>query len=503
MVSQDSAPALRGILARLGKHSGLAGGAERLRSTEIDVGPLVGLPVVHRRAYRDGVTAEEAVLAVVSDLAAQLDLSDRLIADAALSLGLLRGAPPPGIDPDRLYAADLGQRRTYLSEQWEALHRGAGATRIPPSPTVRSLRSTLERRALGALATLLASESAFAPGAHDTVSPTDASARPRGDIGAATVLGDAVIDHFYRVDRLPGKSSPSRGLFGDHIGGKGLNRAVAAARLGLDVRLLAAVGDDLPGKSIGRYLTREHVDIELVKIVPAESTPVACVIVDDSGNSLTIGSANDTVRLTREDLNKPGAREAITESDALLVTFEPPVGVLEHMLRMIQGATDPPWLLVHPTPPMAHPQYLYKYFPLVDYMIGSRAQLAGLFAEPGTVELPSVGEITRRLRAMGVDNVCVVDGFECHVVAEDDSTLHLPRSVAAQLDSSPGAHAAFMAALAYRLVVNGRAADRADFEWATAAMAATQSFGEVADTMPTAAEIDRIARYTATGPQNS
>jgi ribokinase len=60
------------------------------------------------------------------------------------------------------------------------------------------------------------------------------------------------------------------------------------------------------------------------------------------------------------------------------------------------------------------------------------------------------------------------------------------------LDDAPGAGAAFTAALAYRLVTTGRPAGRADFEWATAAMAAAQSCSAFPDAMPTVEEIDRI-----------
>lgn len=160
MVQQDSRTvAIRNILTRLSKRSGLS--ADRLRTTEIDVAPLLDLSVIRRRAQQEGLSAEEAVLPVVRDLARQLDPTNRLIADAELSLGLLREKPSAGIDLERLYAADLGERRVYLTEQWRGLHEAYGADFVPPAPTVRSLRATPERRAFTELAAKLAAAAAY------------------------------------------------------------------------------------------------------------------------------------------------------------------------------------------------------------------------------------------------------------------------------------------------------------------------------------------------------
>jgi ribokinase len=50
-------------------------------------------------------------------------------------------------------------------------------------------------------------------------------------------------------------------------GGKGLWQAVAAARLGLDVALVAAVANDRFGHEIVNHLRDEGVDTSLLKLV--------------------------------------------------------------------------------------------------------------------------------------------------------------------------------------------------------------------------------------------
>ncbi|MEV0248695.1 PfkB family carbohydrate kinase [Nocardia sp. NPDC050712] len=504
MAPQDSgAAAVQTILTRLGKHRGLAGGAARLRKSVVDIGPLLELEPVRKRAYRDRVEPEQAALLVVRDLARQLPPTERLIADAALALELLADTPPAGLDLTLFYGTDLGRRREFLTENWPVLLAHLGLDHIPEAPSVRSLRDKRELHAVTLLARLLTGDTGYV-----AVAPTEVGVRQRASRtarGVVTVIGDAVIDHIYRTDRMPTVAGPAaRGRFEERIGGKGLNRAIAAARLGFQVRLLTAVGDDAYGHRILRRLRTEKVDTELVKLMPGLRTPVAAMIITGGGGIGTIGSIDDAVRLSANDLNDPAAEEAIVEPDALLLTFEQPIAVIEQVFRMVRQLSDPPWILVHPTPSADRPQYLYEYFSQIDYMIGTRRELASLLdtktaAPPdGSVdELDHTPEsVAQKLLAMGVDTVCTVEGFEC-AVRSRQSTYDIPRPIAARLDESPGARAAFMAALASRLLTNERSANREDFIYATSAMAATQSFSDVSDAMPLAEEIDRIVNFPA------
>ncbi|MEV6324721.1 PfkB family carbohydrate kinase [Nocardia sp. NPDC051787] len=505
MVPQDSGMvAVRNILTRLCKRSGLS--SDRLRSTEIDVLPLLDLLAVRQYARRAGVDREEAVLPLVRDLVERLDPTDRLIVDAELSLGLLRENPPAAVDPDLLYASDLGERREYLAERWRVLHEAIGAQRIPAAPTVRSLRGAPERRAFTALAAQLATASVF-DGAHvvDTGAPASENGAAESDSskarGVVTVVGDAVIDHMYLVDRIPGAGGTARGGYAEHPGGKGLTRAVAAARLGLRVRLISAVGDDDAGGRILEYLRSERVDTELVKVVPYAPTPVTAVIVAGTGAASTIGCKDERIRLSAQDLRSDAIRSAIATSDAVLLTFEQPTGVIEQIMAYLRGLRSRPLVVVHPAPPLDRPQYLYHHLGVVDYLVGGNKDLDALAMVPDGAA-PASGEKTATLlRALGVRAVCAIKDFRCAVWSDQLSDQFQPFPTA--LDDSVGAHAAFSAALVYRLVSTRRpdglrpVAARNDYVWATAAMVATQSVGDVPGAMPLVSEIERIFRLAS------
>ncbi len=72
------------------------------------------------------------------------------------------------------------------------------------------------------------------------------------------VIGNAAVDSVIRVDRFPrpGETIVARGASED-LGGKGANQAVAAARCGADVRLVATIGADAQGERIRSNLAGE------------------------------------------------------------------------------------------------------------------------------------------------------------------------------------------------------------------------------------------------------
>ena len=95
-----------------------------------------------------------------------------------------------------------------------------------------------------------------------------------------TVVGSANTDLVARCERLPRPGETVTDAAVERIpGGKGANQAVAAARLGADVRFVGRVGtDDL----VLRSMQREGVDISGVSRDDGESG-TALILVDSEG----------------------------------------------------------------------------------------------------------------------------------------------------------------------------------------------------------------------------
>ena len=81
------------------------------------------------------------------------------------------------------------------------------------------------------------------------------------------------------------------GSFARHLGGKGANQAVAAARLGAHVVFVGAVGDDEFGRSAVSDLASEGIDVSRVLVIESGSTGVAVIVVDEGGeNQIAVAS---------------------------------------------------------------------------------------------------------------------------------------------------------------------------------------------------------------------
>src|ERR1700712_238428 len=102
------------------------------------------------------------------------------------------------------------------------------------------------------------------------------------------VVGSVNLDLVARVARLPaaGDTVAATG-YARVPGGKGANQALAARRLGADVALLAAVGDDEAAGEALALLRADGVDLAGVRTVPGP-TGVALITVDDDGENTIV-----------------------------------------------------------------------------------------------------------------------------------------------------------------------------------------------------------------------
>lgn len=118
-----------------------------------------------------------------------------------------------------------------------------------------------------------------------------------GRAPALTVLGSLNVDLFCRCTRLP---SPGETVAGRSLtrmpGGKGANQAVAAARLGGDVRMVGCVGPDSDGQWLREELRRTGMDVTGVRTA-TQPTGTALITVDEHGENqiVVVAGANAEV----------------------------------------------------------------------------------------------------------------------------------------------------------------------------------------------------------------
>lgn len=147
------------------------------------------------------------------------------------------------------------------------------------------------------------------------------------------VVGSANADLVVHADRRPGPGETVLG--GDTVispGGKGANTAVAAARLGAKVALLAAIGDDGHGAMLTESLRKAGVRTDLVQNV-ARPTGIAYITVTPDGENSILVSPGANHAL------EPDAVEgALAGAKVLVASLEVPLPTVERAIATASAA---------------------------------------------------------------------------------------------------------------------------------------------------------------------
>lgn len=146
-----------------------------------------------------------------------------------------------------------------------------------------------------------------------------------------------------------------------HAGGKGLNQAVAAARLESEVHMVGAVGDDGSGDWLLDVVRREGINSAGIATV-AGTSGTALIEVDSSGSNriIVIPGANDFVEpaVVSEQLSSMAA------VDVVLTQGEVPIDVL--LAAAETGKKIGAQVILNPAPVREYPRELLK---LVDVLV--------------------------------------------------------------------------------------------------------------------------------------
>ena len=120
---------------------------------------------------------------------------------------------------------------------------------------------------------------------------------------SVAVVGSINLDLVARGERLPRAGETLQAATFDRVpGGKGANQAVAAARLGADVRLVGCVGDDWLADEALAGAHEAGIDLQVDR-ASGESTGVAFIVVSDDGDNQIVTAAGANGRLRPENVD--------------------------------------------------------------------------------------------------------------------------------------------------------------------------------------------------------
>lgn len=227
------------------------------------------------------------------------------------------------------------------------------------------------------------------------------------------VVGSSNTDMVVKVSRLPGRGETVLG--GDFLmsaGGKGANQAVAAARLGAPVWLIARVGEDLFGRQTRANLEASGVDLTWLITDPEAPSGVALIWVDRQGeNSIAVAPGANS-RLEPADLYRASA--ILPKVDWALMQLEIPGETVRAAVGWLHASGKR--VILNPAPVQELDTALLDKVSLLTPNRQEAGALSGIAVE----DVSSAFAAADRLRALGARQVIITLGADGALICTDE-----------------------------------------------------------------------------------
>lgn len=272
-----------------------------------------------------------------------------------------------------------------------------------------------------------------------------------------TVIGSVNMDLVVQTDTFPRQGETTFGqLFTTTPGGKGANQAVAAARLGGNVQMIATVGNDGFGDELKDNLRAEGIDVRHVMQSETTASGIANILLSDGDNRIIVvpGANYDMT-----SMHITALKEVIENSKLIVLQLEIPIETIETILAVCNELHVP--VLLNPAPATG---FKLAFMDHVQYLTPNETECAEIF---GTDVKSALEQFPNQLIVtLGAAGARYFDG-EQHVFIEG----YLTDAV-----DTTGAGDTFNGALAYQIANGAPLADAVRFANAAGSLS-VEKFG--------------------------
>ena len=160
------------------------------------------------------------------------------------------------------------------------------------------------------------------------------------------VIGSSNTDMVVKTDKLPLPGETRMGgIFFMNAGGKGANQAVAASRLGADVKLICKLGNDIFGKQTLANFENEHIDTTDIFIDENTASGTALIIVNAEGENSIVVAPGANANLLPADIERI---KNLSEAEIVLMQLEIPMETLGYAAEKVKANHQR--LIINPAP---------------------------------------------------------------------------------------------------------------------------------------------------------
>jgi ribokinase len=299
-------------------------------------------------------------------------------------------------------------------------------------------------------------------------------------------VGSINMDIVALTERLPtpGETITGGTLLINH-GGKGANQAVAARRLGADVRFIGCVGEDTFGPELRQSMAAEGIGVEGLTTIAGMHSGTAVIVVDAAGRNQIAVASGANLCLTVDWVER--FEEDFAWAQVVICQLEVPLDTVLWTLRTAcqHGATT----VLNPAPAQPVPPEIW---PLVDYLTPNEVEAAQISGLP-LATLSDAGNVAQALLTRGPRVVILTLGAQGSLVGTLDHMVHMAAFPVTVVDTT-AAGDAFNGAFAVALGEGCLLAEAVRFANAAAGLACTQHGAQ--NSLPVRTQVDAFLAET-------
>lgn len=248
------------------------------------------------------------------------------------------------------------------------------------------------------------------------------------------VLGSLNMDLAIESDKIPVKGETVTGSnFSTCPGGKGLNQAIAAAKLGAKVKMLGCIGQDTFGQQMFDALKKNSVDVAHIKVIKNVSSGIAMILLYKKDNRIIL-DLGANLKLQKKDVDEflKGAQKG----DVFLTQLENNLEIVGYALEIAKKRKMR--TVVNPAPCKIG---IKKYSKFIDVITPNSGELQ---------QLLKYGKYQQKPDKLGISIIIETKGKDGYCCYKNKETISNKAPKVKVVDTT-GAGDTFTGALCYQL----------------------------------------------------
>ena len=243
------------------------------------------------------------------------------------------------------------------------------------------------------------------------------------------IVGSSNTDMVIQTGHLPAAGETIiGGNFFMNPGGKGANQAVAAARLGANVKFVTKTGDDIFGQQAREHFLQEGIDISGSVIDSRHPSGVALITVDQNGENTILVASGANAQLFPSDIRFDSLMT--DECKAVLLQLEIPLVTVTAVVDEAASRNIP--VILNPAPAANLPEEVLRKVTILTPNEIEASMLTGIdVTGMDTAKLAGTWLLQK-----GIETIVITLGSKGALVCSKSGFLHVVAPVVHAIDTT-------------------------------------------------------------------